>query len=83
MCGGGGSRPTSFTNTSADPISSLTRGEIGLSGMRIDREMYRERFAQQANEAVSSDTTLRDAFDSEDWPAVEERVRRLLFEKPE
>ena len=51
--------------------------------MRIDREMYRERFAQQASEAVASDAVLRDAFDDEDWPAVEERIRRLLFEKPE
>jgi type I restriction enzyme R subunit len=51
--------------------------------MRIDREMYRDRFAHQANEAVAADTILRDAFDAEDWPAVEERIRRLLFEKPE
>jgi hypothetical protein len=51
--------------------------------MRIDREMYRDRFAHQANEAVATDAILRDAFDAEDWPAVEERIRRLLFEKPE
>jgi type I restriction enzyme, R subunit len=51
--------------------------------MRIDREMYRDRFADQANEAVASDAILRDAFEAEDWPAVEERIRRLLFEKPE
>jgi hypothetical protein len=51
--------------------------------MRIDREMYRERFAQQASEAVASDPVLRQAYDDEDWPAVEERVHRLLFEKPE
>src|SRR5205085_9009092 len=35
------------------------------------------------NEAVASDAILRNAFESEDWPAVEERIRRLLFEKPE
>ncbi len=51
--------------------------------MRIDREMYRDRFAHQANEAVASDEILRDAFDAEDWPAVEGRIRRILFEKPE
>jgi hypothetical protein len=56
---------------------------VGQWGMRIDREMYRDRFAHQANEAVASDAILRDAFDAEDWPAVEERIRRLLFEKPE
>ena len=32
---------------------------------------------------MAADAALRDAFDAEDWPAVEERVRRLLFEKPQ
>jgi type I restriction enzyme R subunit len=81
--GGGGIRIDDFTNTSPDPMASVLRDEIGLFGMRIDREMYRERFAQQASEAVASDAVLRQAYDDEDWPAVEERVRRLLFEKPQ
>jgi hypothetical protein len=50
--------------------------------MKIDREMYRERFAQQAKEAVATDAVLREAFDAENWPVVEERVHRLLFEGP-
>jgi type I restriction enzyme R subunit len=81
--GGGGIRIDDFANTSPDPLASVIRDEIGLFGMRIDREMFRERFAQQAGEAVASDPVLRQAYDDEDWPAVEERVRRLLFEKPE
>jgi type I restriction enzyme R subunit len=81
--GGGSIRMEDFTNTSADPMASVVREEVGLDGMRIDREMYRERFAQQASEAVASDAVLRQAFDDEDWSAVEERIRRLLFEKPE
>ncbi|MBI3413797.1 MAG: DEAD/DEAH box helicase family protein [Verrucomicrobia bacterium] len=81
--GGGGIRIEDFINTSLDPMASVIRDEIGLFGMRIDREMYRERFAQQASEAVASDAVLRQAYDDEDWPAVEERVRRLLFEKPQ
>jgi hypothetical protein len=64
-------------------MATVARDEIGLFGMRIDREMYRERFAQQANEAVATDAVLREAFDAEDWPAVEQRVRRLLFDKPD
>ncbi len=81
--GGSGVRTEDFTNTSPDPVATVAREEIGLFGMRIDREMYRERFAQQAGEAVASDVVLRRAYDDEDWPAVEERVRRLLFEKPQ
>jgi len=81
--GGGGGRGTTddYTNTSPDPMVSVARDQIGLFGMRIDREMYRDRFARQASDAVSADTLLRQAFESEDWPAVEERVRQLLFEK--
>jgi type I restriction enzyme R subunit len=81
--GGGGIRIDTLTSTSPDPIKVVARDEVGMFGMRIDREMYRDRFAHQANEAVASDAILRDAFDAEDWPAVEERIRRLLFEKPE
>lgn len=80
---GGGIRIEDFTNTSPDPMASVMRDEVGLFGMRIDREMYRERFATQASTAVAGDVVLREAFDAEDWPAVEARVRRLLFEKPE
>src|SRR5437667_4380877 len=81
--GGGGIRIDTLTSTSPDPIKTLADQAVDQWGMRIDREMYRDRFAHQANEAVASDAILRDAFDSEDWPAVEERIRRLLFEKPE
>ena len=81
--GGGGIRVDTLTSTSPDPLRTVADHEIGQWGMRIDREMYRDRFAHQANEAVASDAILRDAFDAEDWPAVEERIRRLLFEKPE
>lgn len=79
---GGGNRTDDFTNTSPDPLAAVVREEIGLFGMRIDREMYRDRFAQQASEAVATDPALRSAFDAEDWPAMEARVRGLLFEKP-
>jgi type I restriction enzyme R subunit len=80
---GGGIRIDTLTSTSPDPMKTVEDKAVGQWGMRIDREMYRDRFAHQANEAVASDAILRDAFDAEDWPAVEERIRRLLFEKPE
>jgi type I restriction enzyme R subunit len=68
--GGGGIRIDTLTSTSPDPIKTVADQEVGRWGMRIDREMYRDRFAHQANEAVASDAILRDAFDAEDWPAV-------------
>ena len=80
--GGGGKRPSEFTNTSPDPMAQVARQEIGVEGMRVDREMYRERFAEQASKAASEDKILREAFEAEDWPALEKRVQTLLFEKP-
>ena len=81
--GGGGGISDDYTNTSPDPMAAVVREAIGLNGMRIDREMFRERFAEQASKAVSEDPALHEAFAAENWPAVEVRVRRLLFEKPE
>jgi type I restriction enzyme R subunit len=84
--GGGGERrvkPDSFTNTAPDPLAKIVHEEIGAWGMRIDREMYRERFAQQAATAAKTDELLKQAVDAEDWAAAEERVRSLLLGKPE
>jgi hypothetical protein len=47
-------------------MKTVENKAIGQWGMRIDREMYRDRFAHQANEAVATDAILRDAFDAED-----------------
>ncbi len=81
--GGGGTRIDDYTNTSPDPMASVAQENIGPWGMKIDREMYRERFANQMAEAASADDILRQAVEAEDWSAAEERVRQLLFEKPE
>ena len=65
-------------------MASVIRDEIGLFGMRIDREMYRERFAQQAGEAVAADTALREAFDAEEICPGKERcnMQATLRAKP-
>ena len=80
---GGGIKPADYTNTSPDPLATIVRDEIGDSGMKIDREMYRERFAEQAIKAADTNEDLRTAVEAEDWTAVENLVRRLLFDKPE
>ena len=81
--GGGGTVRADFTNTSPDPIANLTQAAIGLEGMRIDREMYRDRFAYEAKAAVEGDAELREAMDREDWTTIESRIRGILFERPQ
>jgi type I restriction enzyme, R subunit len=80
---GGGEIKGIYHNTSPDPLSAVLREPVGLEGMRIDREMYRERFAAQTLAAVSENPDLREAVEAENWPLVEHMIRETLFEKPE
>jgi len=80
--GGGGPVPTTYTNTSPDPLKALTNEPVGIDGMRVDREMFRERFATQAQEAAARHPALRDAVATENWPAAEALATKLLLEKP-
>ena len=80
--GEGGAAPAPFTNTSEDPIAKLTNEAVGDAGMRIDREMYRERFATQAQTAAARHPELNAAVTAEDWPAAEALAARLLFDRP-
>lgn len=81
--GGGGDPKEDYSNTSADPIATVVREEIGKQGMKIDREMYRDRFAEQAQNVLASDTFLREAFEKRDWTGIEGHIRRLLFDQPD
>jgi len=79
---GGTPQPASYTNTSPDPLQALTNEQVGDEGMRVDREMFRERFATQAQEAGARHPELRDAVAAENWPAAEALATKLLLEKP-
>ncbi len=80
--GGGGTTPESYTNTSPDPMKHVASEAVGPDGMRVDREMYRDRFATQAQEAAAKHPELSDAVSSEDWSAAEALASKLLLEKP-
>ena len=81
--GDGGTAATAdYANTSPDPVKTVAESAIGLDGMKIDREMFRQRFVHQAAEAVKEHAELREAVAAEDWQTVEALVRQLLFNKP-
>ena len=71
-----------YANTSPDPMANVTASPVGLDGMRVDREMFRARFAAQARDAATADTALRESVEAENWPAVEEQIKHRLFDKP-
>lgn len=79
----GATRSGAFTNTSPDPLALLAEESVGVDGMKIDREMYRQRFAEQAVAAVDTDDELRAAVAAENWAEAETLFRQLLFEKPQ
>ncbi len=80
--GGGGQVPQAYTNTSADPLKDLMAEPVGPDGMKIDREMFRQRFATKAQEAAAAHPELREAVAAENWPAAEALVARLLLNQP-
>ena len=72
--GAGGTGPAksaTYTNTSADPIVGIVHEPIGDDGMKIDREMYRQRFTTQAQEMAAKHPALREAVAAENWSAAE------------
>ena len=75
-------RPATYTNTSPDPLKELAAEAVGPSGMKVDREMFRERFATQAQEAAARHPELRDAVAAENWPAAESLATQLLIDRP-
>ena len=80
--GPGPTKPATFINTSVDPVADIVHELIGDDGMKIDREMYRQRFTTQAQEMAAKHPALREAVAVEDWPAAEAIAAQLLLEQP-
>lgn len=74
-----GSSPGTYTNTSPDPLQEVTAEPVGSDGMRIDREMFRARFADEAR-AVPA---LQQAVGAGDWAGAEALFEKVLAHKPE
>lgn len=64
-------RPMTFTQTSPDPIATIEETPIGKEGMRIDREMFRERYAADILESARHSPALARAVSDKDVDAME------------
>lgn len=73
----GGSKDT-FTNTSPDPMAAIVHEAIDEDGMKIDREMYRDRFAAQMRALPA----LQDAVAAGDWAGAEALFHQALADRP-
>ncbi|MFH1545975.1 MAG: DEAD/DEAH box helicase family protein [Patescibacteria group bacterium] len=62
----------------ADEIVSKTEMEIGAKGMRVDRELYFQKF----EEKVSQDVVARETYEREGIDGVLEYVKREILDRP-
>ena len=80
--GGGGEGPTpvgGYEYTGDDTLSSQDEQLIGLEGMKIDRMMFFDRFA----DTVRENETIARAVEAGEWDRVIDYVNREIFDKPE
>ena len=78
----GGQGPTtsaSFTSDLADPIVSLTPLEVGAEGMKVDREMYRDRF----EERIKTDQLIKREVLAGNWDQVLHYIKTEVLDKPQ
>ncbi len=70
--------PKEYETYNYDPLKSMKETEIGLQGMRIDRELF-DRFEQE----VKANKEIKEKFESGNIEETEEYVKKELFDKPE
>ncbi len=70
-------RPATYEHFDPDEVVSQVEQQIGLDGMRIDRELFRK-FEDQAR----SDKTLAELVEQQNWEAATRHVIEELFDKP-
>ena len=69
----------SYEYTGDDTLSSSQEQTIGLEGMKIDRMMFFDRFADRVRE----NETIASAVEAGEWDRVIDYVNREVFDKPE
>ncbi|WP_026480218.1 DEAD/DEAH box helicase family protein [Ahrensia sp. 13_GOM-1096m] len=69
--------PGSYEHFDPDEIVSQTETQIGLDGMRIDRELF-----QKFEEAARSDIMLSNLVEAHNWEAATRHVIEEIFNKP-
>lgn len=66
-------------NLAADPIKSFEVKSVGAEGMKIDREMFRDRF----EERIKADEQVKRAVQAGNWDQVLHYIRTEVLDKPE
>ena len=82
--GPGGGITTDFTWTGPDEMKLQEGRQVGLQGMKIDREAFSRNFEEKIREEVVKHPELEvsEAIASGDWSRVEAFVRENIFDRP-
>ncbi|MBS1938891.1 MAG: DEAD/DEAH box helicase family protein [Bacteroidetes bacterium] len=70
---------TGFTNLAADPLKTYEVREVGALGMKVDREMFRDRFEDR----IRSDQQIKRDVQADNWDQVLHYIRTEILNKPE
>jgi type I restriction enzyme, R subunit len=84
--GGGGEPPPlldKYTYNGPDSVKHSVEEQIGLQGMRIDREMFSKSFEDKTRETANKIPEIVKAVADDDWEKVEEYVKGHILNKPE
>jgi type I restriction enzyme R subunit len=79
--GPGGDGPTvadEITVVIPDPLKTFTETEIGPQGMKVDRKLF-----ENFESTVKEDPFIKENFEKGNIDAVEEYVKKEVFDKPE
>ncbi len=68
-----------FTNLAADPIKTFETKAVGAEGMKIDREMFRDRFEQR----IQNDELIRRNVEAGNWDQVLHHIQTEVLNRPE
>ncbi|HOJ06784.1 MAG: DEAD/DEAH box helicase family protein [Ignavibacteriota bacterium] len=76
-------QPDKYVYTGPDEMKNWKETQIGLDGMRIDREAFSKSFENKTKEEVQKHPNLLEALNEEEWDIIEEHVKTHLFNKPQ
>ncbi len=73
------SYPIGYEHLGTDRLATLQEEIVGFEGMKVDRMLYYNRFA----DTVKADDTVRSAVEEEAWDVAIDHVVNEIFDKPE
>lgn len=76
--GGGGVDIDEIIIGTPDPLKTFNEKAVGVEGMKVDRKLF-EKF----EDTIKADSFIKEKYEQGDMQAVEEYVKREIFDKPQ